>query len=438
MVGLIEDLLLPGERLSLEKLGAMQHGAAWSDVAAKAKRLVQEGKVTILRNAPHHVMAHVVGDGTDNGGTPDEHDVEISRHDPASQLIEQWNCDCAWAQYAWDRTRKWKKFEGRVCSHVLATYWKARSTPMDMSDQDEGFQAGPGQKAGLPGQQALPGMTPDDLKTQQDQQGEQDEQPGGLPDEDEGAPVQPTPPGQQPVPQSTQDLLIPKQPVSPYNVPKQPDIPQYQQLHLFDVTAPAGMQPTPMAAPVSVPGGSPPSPSSPVMFPGTFSHFLPVLRLNTSGFIYAKNALSEFFETQRAATKPIFVKITAPVALEQSGGKIPLPGATPRGVSTEGIPLYHPMELGWNPQTMKRENADTNQLQGAPEQSGVYSDVPVGRRAEVLDWDDSLKMAYLVVPLDYPGGEDARLHPHSLKGWVDYSDITATPQARTPWRILRG
>lgn len=431
MANLIEELLAPVEHMSFEKQAAMDHEAAWADVAAKAKRLVQQAKVTILHNGPNYVMAHVVGDGTDNGGEPDEHEVEISRHDPASQIIEQWNCNCAWAQYAFDRTRKWKKFEGRVCSHVLATYWKSRSTPLDLEGQEPGFQVGPGQKQApvTPGQQALPGMTPDDLKAQQDQT-VQDE--SALP-AGEAPPPTPNTPSQLP---STQQITIPNQPVSPYTVPKevQPSQPQFQQLHLFDITAPPGMQPTPMATPVSVPGGAPPTPGNPVQFPGTFSHFIPILRFKTADFIYATDALTDYFETQRAASKPIYVVLNNAVALEQSGGKIPIPGAMPYGVSSENIPLYKVLDLGWNPQTQKRENADVNVLQGAPEQTGLYSDVPPNRRGEVLDFDPSLRMAYVVIPLDYPEGGDVRLHPHSLKGWVDYADIRPAPSARSPWR----
>lgn len=427
----LEDLLSWYEPVTFEHIAAMQHDASWADVAAKAKRLVQQGKVTILRNAPHHVMAHVVGDGTDNGGEPDEHDVEISRHDPASQIIEQWNCDCAWAQYAFDRTRKWKKFEGRVCSHVLATYWKARSTPLDLQDQEPGFQSGPGQKIGptAPGQQILPGMTPDDLANQQQQQ-----QPETLPDEDQTTPPSVPPPAPSAVPPSNADISIPKQPTSPYTTPKEPVVPQRQQLQLFDITAPPGMQPTPQALPVSTPGGRPPTPGNPVQFPGTFSHFIPVMRLCTSRFIYANDPLTDYFEQQRAASQPIYVSLNNLVTLEQSGGKIPVPGAKPYDVTSENIPLYDVMDLGYNPATGMRETADVNALQGAPEQTGTYADVVPNKRGEVLDFDPDLKMAYVVIPLHYPEGGDARLHPHSLKGWVDYKDLRPAPATRSPWR----
>jgi hypothetical protein len=98
--------------------------AGWDDVMAKAKRLIQSNQVQILRNGYNNIVAHVVGD---HG----EYQTEIGRDDPQSRAITTWQCDCPWDQYAWQRTRQWKKFEGRPCAHVLAAYWKALSTPLD-------------------------------------------------------------------------------------------------------------------------------------------------------------------------------------------------------------------------------------------------------------------------------------------------------------------
>lgn len=433
----IAAAILPEVRFSFERYAAIVHRAEWTDVASKAKRLVQEGKVTILRNAPHHIMSHVIGDGTDNNGVPDEHDVEITRSldeqgMPTSNTIEQWNCTCAWAQFSWDRTRKWKKFEGRPCSHVIATYWKSLSTPLDTEGTPEGFQVPRGQKKPAPAPQGpmqmhLPGMPmPENLKPDTEQRSFSPTEPG-LPAP--GAPTpKPVPPGQL---QTDQELTLPKVQESPFTTPKQQ--PQREQLQLFDITAPPGSSQVPQS-PVSVPGGSPPTPGNPVKFPGTFSHFIPVIALRTSQFIYAADSLTEYFDAQRAAQQPIYVALTNMVALEQSGGKIPVPGANPYMVNSEGIPMYKVTELGWNPQTNAREDADVNILQGAPEQTGVYADVGPGKYAEVLDYDPALKMAYILVPLNYPQGEDARLHPHSLKGWVDFKDIRPVQAVRSPFR----
>lgn len=82
--------------------------AHWSDIMAKAKRLIQSGQVTILRNGVNNVAGHVVGD---HG----EYDTEISRDDPNSRAISLWSCTCPWNDYSWGRSRDFKKYEGRPC-----------------------------------------------------------------------------------------------------------------------------------------------------------------------------------------------------------------------------------------------------------------------------------------------------------------------------------
>jgi hypothetical protein len=432
----VKAAILPEVRMPFEFVAAMQHQAAWSDVAAKAKRLVQQGSVTILRNSPTHVMSHVVGD---HG----QYNCEISRHDPTSQVIEQWNCECPWASFAFDRTRKWKKLEGRVCSHVLATFWKAKSTPMDMQDQAPDYPVPGGQATDAgPGQQQFPGLGPTQIAPNE-------EPPTNVPaptGPEFQAPEQPetppdtTQPAQAPIPVSTpsgplpsnKDIALPGQPQSPFSTQPQTSPvmpPQKEQMHLFDISAPPGMQPTPAAPAVSVPGGRPPTPGNPVQLPGTFSHFIPTFVMYSNEFVYASDTLTDYFEQCRAAHQPIVVAMLKPVLLERSGGKIPVPGAQPYGTTSEGIPMYRVMDLGYNPATQNRENSDVNVLQGAPEQQSTYSDVPAGKRAEVIDFDPNLKMVYIVVSLDYPDGGDVRLHPHSLKGWVDYADVRPMPNA---------
>lgn len=192
--------------------------AAWPDIEAKAKRLIQSGNVQLLRNGPQNIVGHVVGD---HG----EYQTEISREDPNSQVITQWQCECPWDQYAWQRTRQWKPLEGRPCAHVLATYWASQSAPLDE-------EVSPGQ----------PQQTLFDPGTAQPA-------PGGLTN---------TP--AQPLPQPAQ-LSIPGISVPAPEAPKPPEI----------------LPPAPLGAPappgvVSVPGARPPSPADPTQYPGgTFS-----------------------------------------------------------------------------------------------------------------------------------------------------------------------
>lgn len=101
--------------------------AAWADVEANAKWLVQNGKVQIIRNGVNNIVGYVQSQTTP-GQT---YQVEIGRDDPNSQAITTWECDCPWDQFAWNRTRQWKKYEGRVCKHTLAVFWASRSLPLD-------------------------------------------------------------------------------------------------------------------------------------------------------------------------------------------------------------------------------------------------------------------------------------------------------------------
>ena len=99
----------------------------WGDIMEKANYIRQNNGVQILRNDPQHVVGQVQS-GTDpqNKGP---YQTEIWRDDPQSQAITMWDCDCDWDQYAWGRTRQWKKYEGRPCCHVLALFWDALTHP---------------------------------------------------------------------------------------------------------------------------------------------------------------------------------------------------------------------------------------------------------------------------------------------------------------------
>lgn len=240
--------------------------SSWAEVQAKAKRLVLEGKVTILVNTPTAIVAHVIGDGTDNNGTPDEHEVEISRQDPNSNVITSWSCDCAWADFAWGRTRKWKKFNGRICSHCLSAYWKSKSTPIDITDMEPGteYKAPVGQKGpqALPGQLSIPVPQPTPMTHEPLVQ----------------EPVTPAPTAP-PLP-SKQDL-IGQQPQNPFTRPKQPKpkVPQREQMQLFDLSPPPAGGPP--AGGFSQPGQTPPDPTAGPLIPGTFSKW------------YTKEAMAE-------------------------------------------------------------------------------------------------------------------------------------------------
>jgi LAGLIDADG-like domain len=152
-------------------------------------------------------------------------------------------------------TRQWKRLEGRVCSHVLATYWQSLGTPLDEDigpgseappePQAGGAEGAPAPSEGAPQPSAVPGMeqVPGGGTGMVPPAGTPGPQKPGLPNQ-----IAPTPepagavPGQAPEPQS----LIPQYPHDP------------------------ALQPA--INPVSVPGQKPQTPLNPLQNPGgTFS-----------------------------------------------------------------------------------------------------------------------------------------------------------------------
>lgn len=221
----------------------MTKTAGWPDIEAKAKRLIDTGKVQILRNGATSIVGHVEGD---HGN----YQTEVSREDPNSQAISLWQCECPWDQFAWQRTRQWKKYEGRVCAHVLATYWKALATPLDEEYEPGGGEPSPG----TPNPSAPGGAAPV-------VQG-----PGAFQPNMQGA--QPSPGSQAPMPPG---VAAPP----PELMPEFPGNPALQ----------------PAINPVSVPGQKPQTPLNPVQNAGgTFSRVANEEEFVNGAMVVNKNA----------------------------------------------------------------------------------------------------------------------------------------------------
>lgn len=92
--------------------------SAWSDVRAKAKRIRSEGGIHIISNSGPYLVAEVQGD-------TQVYQTTIIRHSGLS--VDMWECGCKWAQYSWGRSGRWKRYEGRMCSHALALTYEAQS-----------------------------------------------------------------------------------------------------------------------------------------------------------------------------------------------------------------------------------------------------------------------------------------------------------------------
>ena len=222
--------------------------ASWGDIEAGAKRLIQGGKVHILRNGAQFIASHVEGDHGD-------YECEVQRLDPNSKSISLWHCTCPYDQYAWGRTRKWKRLEGRPCKHILATYWTSLSMPLDE-------EIGPGAEGPQEPQAGGSGgaMQPEGVPQPEGQTPGMEQVPGG------GTGMVPpagTPGPQKPgLPNQTAPTPQPSGPVPGQAPEPQPLIPQYP------------MDPSlqPAINPVSVPGQKPKTPLNPMQSDGgTFS-----------------------------------------------------------------------------------------------------------------------------------------------------------------------
>lgn len=110
-----------GHKVSSDSFG-WHFTAAWKDVRAKAKRIRSSGKIRVLSSMKHVMAAQVQGD---------HHVYQVEVHTvPDRYAVSHWVCGCAWAAYSWGRTGPWKKYEGRMCSHALATVYEAQSRGM--------------------------------------------------------------------------------------------------------------------------------------------------------------------------------------------------------------------------------------------------------------------------------------------------------------------
>lgn len=93
--------------------------AGWTDIQAKAKRIRQEGGVRIISVTDLQVTGEVKGD-------EGVYQTSLMR-EPGKFAIAMWECGCNWATYSWGRSGRWKKYEGRMCSHALALNYEVQA-----------------------------------------------------------------------------------------------------------------------------------------------------------------------------------------------------------------------------------------------------------------------------------------------------------------------
>lgn len=411
---------------------AFRRHAVSAEVLQKAQRLQDTGAVTILNNQPQYIRAHVVGD---HG----QYITEITRRQ-GSNGIDDWSCQCEWGKYAFGRSRRFKSLEGQPCSHVYATFWQARSTPLDAGSYDKD------RDGKMPGQRRrdLEQSQWDERRRRWDQimeeRGydteerdriwqaiEQMQQPQAPDTEqrsfgpDEPSPQYPEDHGQRNEPYESpgQQGYAPIPPSNPFVQHPQPFVPQRQHMQIPGVPDEA-----PDAAGFSEPQDEPPPGT--LGFPGAFSSLTwraPIIHVSRNEFFrWSANLEEERVENAVRSGRRIVVELARSVMLEQRGGKIPLPGAQPQRVNDEGVEVYRALDLGYDPDLGERVYADSAAL-GAPENRGVYTEAHEGTRAEIMDWDPVFKQVLIDVPLHQSGP----LHPHRLEGWVSLRDVTLLP-----------
>jgi 8-oxo-dGTP pyrophosphatase MutT (NUDIX family) len=97
----------------------LQLTATWADVRNKAKRIRREGGVRILMASSEGIVGEVRGDNA-------VYETSLT-YVPGSARVGFWHCGCKWAAYAWGRSPRYRRFEGRMCSHALAMQYEASS-----------------------------------------------------------------------------------------------------------------------------------------------------------------------------------------------------------------------------------------------------------------------------------------------------------------------
>lgn len=421
---------------------SMIHEAGWPDIMQKAKRLVQSGNVTLLRNGWNNIVAHVIGD---HG----EYNSEIGRDDPESRSITTWQCECPWDQYAWQRTRQWKKYEGRPCAHVLAAFWKSQATPLD-EGPPEGQGPTPGQKQGEPEQRpaAPPPPGPRSFGPEE-ADGTSAPMPASAPT---GGPPG-APPGGAP----------PMAPPAPSGALPTPPMDQLaEQMPPVPGATPGGMPANPNV--VSVPGAKVPTPFNPLQYPGGTYSKVASLPGHFTMYHVAPSSLRPQIEREGLrANKPednehgVYVWPTVDDAQQYvSQGDDPqdiwechIPhddlyddevwgmgaGVTPNDVPPEKVSLAEG-GFSWPRRTASAEFAAPSIVRLKVEGYGVaegkseahgagqYQNIPMGTTGEVLYQDPSTGYVEVIFPLS--GGN---LTPYHVKMFCEPNQLEPTNAA---------
>ncbi len=381
----------------------------WNDIMDKAQRLIQSGNVTLLRNGYNNIVGHVIGD---HG----EYQTEIGRDDPNSRAITTWQCECPWDQFAWGRTRKWKKYEGRPCAHVLATFWSSQSAPLD--DDATGENIPPGQRPPEP--------------------------------RPEGGPPVPGPETATPPPPEQQQLQIPFQEQGPVTPPAQPASPNV--LPPFpgeenQLLPPGQLQPGQPGQSVSMPGARQPTPFNPMQNPSTYSKVAEVKAETLGNHPWQEGEFGKGFVldddrvlTWAAPDGPHHADMLEPWMNVKHYLEI-----TPNGKYFAQDDEYGDSEgATWrfaadfeNSDMVRLEEEEYGVLEGKSEEHGAgqYKLIPKGSIGEVLGQDPTL--GWVDVIFAGPQAKAGPMEPYHIRAWIEPSKLTPMPNIQKPGPAVR-
>jgi hypothetical protein len=116
--------------------------SSWIDVQAKARRIRKENHVKIVAASRTYVSAEVQGD-------TNVYETQLN-YVPGTRKVADWACGCKWGSYTWGRSPRFRRFEGRLCSHALATQYEANSRGMFGRDVQPNTERPEWQKAHHP------------------------------------------------------------------------------------------------------------------------------------------------------------------------------------------------------------------------------------------------------------------------------------------------
>ena len=108
----------------------------WSDLVVKARNIYRLGWVRVISVTPLKETGKPWHKGEEVGVVTAEvrgdNAIYLSSiiREPGTKRVGMWECSCPWASYSWARTRQWKKYEGRMCSHVLALLYESQAQEM--------------------------------------------------------------------------------------------------------------------------------------------------------------------------------------------------------------------------------------------------------------------------------------------------------------------